>query len=304
MLRRSPGRAVPREPPLATASRGGRLRSLGLRRSSLDVDHRGRRDGGVVRSLGGAFLLDALPTRGLVYLRLALGVAHQHVARLLIDVQLELAAVAHKAAKHRLGDGILAEPLDGAAEGARAIRLGEAAAADELRELGRPRHLDALLVTAVRKVLEHQAGDGLHLGRHERFEDDHLVEAVEELGAEGGAELLLDGRAHRRVRLVAALAAAHLQNPLGAHVGREDEHRVREVDDAPLVVGEPSVLEDLEKDVEDVGVGLLDLVHQDHRVRRATHRLRQLAARLVADVPRRRPCEPRDGVRLHVLRHV
>ena len=57
-------------------------------------------------------------------------------------------------------------------------------------------------------------------------------------------------------------------------------------------------------DVEDVGVGLLDLVEQDDRVGPAAHRLGQLAALLVADVAGRRADQPRDGVLLHVLGHV
>ena len=41
------------------------------------------------------------------------------------------------------------------------------------------------------------------------------------------------------------------------------------LDDGPaLAVGQPAVVEHLEQDVEDVGVGLLDLVEQDHLVGR------------------------------------
>ena len=46
-----------------------------------------------------------------------------------------------------------------------------------------------------------------------------------------------------------------------------------EVDRAALGVGAPAVLEDLEQDVEDVGVGLLDLVEQQYRVGLAAHGL-------------------------------
>mmetsp|Transcript_6278 Transcript_6278/g.15188 ORF Transcript_6278/g.15188 Transcript_6278/m.15188 type:complete len:423 (+) Transcript_6278:934-2202(+) len=49
---------------------------------------------------------------------------------------------------------------------------------------------------------------------------------------------------------------------------------------------------------------LLDLVEQHHRVRVPPHRFAQLPPRLVANIPGRRPREPGDGVRLHVLRHV
>jgi len=62
------------------------------------------------------------------------------------------------------------------------------------------------------------------------------------------------------------------------------EHGVLEVDDAALRVGQPTVLEHLQQRVEDVGVGLLDLVEQDDRERLAAHPLGQLPALLVADV--------------------
>ena len=56
--------------------------------------------------------------------------------------------------------------------------------------------------------------------------------------------------------------------------------------------------------VEDVGVGLLDLVEQHDRVRPAAHRLGQLAALLVADVAGRGTDQAGDRVLLGVLAHV
>ncbi len=100
----------------------------------------------------------------------------------------------------------------------------------------------------------------------ERAEPHDLVDAVDELGLE---EV---GRVARQV-------------------GGHDEHGVGEVDRAALAVGEAAVVEHLQQDVEHVGVGLLDLVEQHHRVGPAAHRLGELAALLVADVARaaRRP---------------
>src|SRR3712207_7747006 len=49
----------------------------------------------------------------------------------------------------------------------------------------------------------------------------------------------------------------------GTDVRGHDHDRVAEVHRAPLGVGEASVLEDLEQDVEDVRVRLLDLVEQE-----------------------------------------
>ena len=51
-------------------------------------------------------------------------------------------------------------------------------------------------------------------------------------------------------------------------------------------------------------MGLLDLVEQQHRVRRAPDGVGQQPALIEADVARRRADQPRDGVLLHVLAHV
>jgi DNA invertase Pin-like site-specific DNA recombinase len=65
-----------------------------------------------------------------------------------------------------------------------------------------------------------------------------------------------------------------------------------------------ALLQDLEEHVEDVGVGLLDLVEQHDASRAAAHRLGELAALLVAHVARGRADQAADVVLLHVLAHV
>ena len=72
----------------------------------------------------------------------------------------------------------------------------------------------------------------------------------------------------------------------------------------PLLSVRTSVVEHLEEGVEDLRVGLLDLIQQDDRVRTSAHLLGELPALLVADVARRRPDEAADGVALLVLAHV
>ena len=90
----------------------------------------------------------------------------------------------------------------------------------------------------------------------------------------------------------------------GAEVRGHDDDGVLEVDRAALRVGEAAVLEDLEQDVEHVGMGLLDLVEEHHGERLAAHRLGELAALVVADVAGRRADQAADRVLLHVLGHV
>ena len=87
-------------------------------------------------------------------------------------------------------------------------------------------------------------------------------------------------------------------------VGGHDQDDVLEVHRPALAVGEPPVVHDLQEDVEDVGVGLLDLVEEHDGVRAPAHGLGQLAALVVADVAGGRADEARHGVLLHVLAHV
>jgi hypothetical protein len=53
---------------------------------------------------------------------------------------------------------------------------------------------------------------------------------------------------------------------VGADVRGHDDDRVLEVDGAPLGVGRPAVVQDLEKHVEDVVVSLFDLVEENDGV--------------------------------------
>src|SRR5699024_9852002 len=79
---------------------------------------------------------------------------------------------------------------------------------------------------------------------------------------------------------------------------------VPEVDRAPLTVGEPTVVEDLQQDVEDGRVGLLHLVEQDDGVWATADRLGELAAFVVADVAGRSADETGDRVLLTVFAHI
>jgi hypothetical protein len=114
------------------------------------------------------------------------------------------------------------------------------------------------------------------------LEDDDLVDPVDELRPEAVPEhlhqvlLQLVGRA--------ALLPREGLDAIGAEVGGHDQDRVLEVDRPALRISEPAVVQDLEQDVEDVCVGLLDLVEQEHRVGLAAYRLGQLSGLLVADV--------------------
>src|SRR5919199_2770319 len=216
------------------------------------------------------------------------------------------------AVQQALGQRILDQVLDRAPHRSRAEHGVEALLHEQiLGGIGRL-HDQPLLGELLLRAAEHQVDDLADLLAAERSEHDRGVDTVEELGPEE----LLHLRQHLFLHLVVLLlrgllalglveAQARLAaDQLRARVGRHDDDRVAEIDLAPLGVGQPPVVHDLEQDVEDLGVGLLDLVQQDHRVRLAAHGLGQLAALLVADVARRRTDQPSHGVALHELGHV
>ena len=148
------------------------------------------------------------------------------------------------------------------------------------------------------KLLELNRRHLRELGPVERLEGHHGIEPVEELRPE-----VLP---HHREHLLLALLEGRreIDEVLRPHVRGEDEDDIAEVDRATLAIGETSVVEHLQQDVEHLVVGLLDLVEQDHRVGPAAHRLGQLPALLVADVAGGSAHEPGDRMLLRVLAHV
>ncbi len=98
-------------------------------------------------------------------------------------------------------------------------------------------------------AIELQADDVADLLPAQRMEDDELVDAVEELGAEVPAQHVH----HLCLGLLVLLAgrSARLQpalNDVGSQVGGGNDG-VGEVHHAPLAVGEPPVVEHLQQDV-------------------------------------------------------
>jgi hypothetical protein len=98
------------------------------------------------------------------------------------------------------------------------------------------------LSEAVDDALELDLDDLVELRGIEAVEDDDLVDAVEELGAEE----LLQAVAHQGVAL---LGIADVLNGAAADVAGHDEHRVFEIDGAALAVGDAAIVEHLQQDV-------------------------------------------------------
>ena len=133
------------------------------------------------------------------------------------------------------------------------------------------------------------------------MEEDHFVDPVQELRPEVRAHHVHHLAPHAFGDRVVRVA---LGQEVAAKIRRHDDDRVLEVHRPALRVGQPAVVEQLQHDVEDLGVGLLDLVEEDHRVRTPPHGLGELACLIVTHVPRRRTHQPGDGVFLLVFRHV
>ncbi|MNQ62342.1 hypothetical protein D3C85_766840 [compost metagenome] len=132
------------------------------------------------------------------------------------------------------------------------------------------------------------------------MEQDDLVDAVQELGPEVGADLFHDQGTHG----LDILALGLVGQILAAQVGGHDDQGVLEVDGAALPVGQATVVQHLQQDVEDVGVGLFDLVEQDDLIGATAHGLGQGAALVIADIAGRGADQAADRVLLHVFGHV
>ena len=158
-------------------------------------------------------------------------------------------------------------------------------------------------------VLNHQAHnlDDLLLGQ--RMEDYRFVDSVEKFGPESLVESSVDRLPQLLVFVLPGLITGAEPKGFSLHSGGpqvagHDDNCVPEINGPAVAVSQPSVLQDLEQDVEHIGMGFLDLVEEHHPVGPAAHRLGELSALFVAHVARRGADESRNGVLLHVFGHV
>ena len=129
------------------------------------------------------------------------------------------------------------------------------------------------------------AGDALEVLLGELVEVDDLVHPVDELRPQ---EVLQGLHGPLLPLLIGGAAEAHRARlGVAAGVGGHDDDRIFEVHRAAVGVGDPAVVQDLQQDVQHVGVGLLDLVEQHHGVGLAADLLRQLARLVIAHIARR-----------------
>ena len=210
-----------------------------------------------------------------------------------------------------LGQLVLDVLLYGALERPGAKLHVVALGGDVILGLGGELEVVAEAVDAAIEVAELDVDDAVDGLFFKRIEHDHVVHAVEELGGEGALEGLTDDA----TRIIAVDlrarglgmepdATAEVLQLAGADVGGHDQDRVFEVDLPAEAVGQATFVEHLQQQIEDVRMGLFDLVKQDDGVGFAAHLLGQLAALFVTDVARRRADEAGDGELFEVLAHV
>ena len=160
--------------------------------------------------------------------------------------------------------------------------------------------LDLLLVQLLLKLhqeLVDHAQDDLVV---ERCEGDRRVQPVTKFRRKQALDLC-----HFVAGLLGAgKAHAGLLQIGGAGVGGHDDHHVAEIGLATVVVGQRAVIHDLQQDVEDVRVGLLDFVEEQHGVGLLGDGFGEQAALVEADITRWGPDQPGNGMTLHVFRHV
>ena len=170
-------------------------------------------------------------------------------------------------------------------------------------------HPDVLVPDPPEYFVDFEVDDPDEVRLLEHVEDNEVVESVEEFRFEVPLGLLRDLVLHRGVVVGVRSdgTEAHdilLLDEFRPHVRGQNDDGVPEIDLAAEAVRDGAFFEDLKQKVHDIRMGLLDLVEKHHTVRTAPHGLAQLAAFLVAHVPRRTANEPARRELLHVFRHV
>ena len=172
----------------------------------------------------------------------------------------------------------------------------------EVPGLGRKIQSDLAFGQTLAQMIKLQFHNLRHLVASERQEEHGLVNTVQELRPEVILQFVEHLFLGARIQISVLINA--VQEVLGPDVGRHNDDRIAEVHGMSLAVCQTAVIQHLQEDVEHIGMGLLDLIEQHHRVRLPAHGLGELAAFLKAHVSWRCADEPGHGELLHVLAHI
>ena len=88
------------------------------------------------------------------------------------------------------------------------------------------------------------------------------------------------------------------------YVGSHDDNRILEIGCTTFVISQSAFVQDLQKNVESIGVCLFNLIEQDHRVRAATYGLGKLTSFVIAHISWRRSHESAYGMFLLIFTHI
>jgi hypothetical protein len=135
-----------------------------------------------------------------------------------------------------------------------------------------------------RKLVQVPAGDAANSLGSERPKTDRRIQPVAKFRRE---QTLDRGRCGAgRITVIPAHAEAdgRTRRLGGAGIGRHDQDDMAEIDGLARGVGQAAGIHHLKQQGEQIGVGLLDLVQQQDRVRRLRHRRGQQAFLIEPDI--------------------
>ena len=149
--------------------------------------------------------------------------------------------------------------------------------------------LDTERVDALFDLFKHERRDLSDIFVGQLVEDYDLVDTVEEFRPERCLERIGNGLLHSLIILGGFVCAESerivcSRDSGSADVGGHDDDGILEVDLSALGIGKMPVLKYLKKDIEHVGMRLLDLIEKHYRIRMTAYLLGKLSAFLVSDV--------------------
>ncbi len=163
-------------------------------------------------------------------------------------------------------------------------------------------YLDIAVGQTFIQVTDQKIHDTADIIPCQRLKHDNLIQPVQKFRPEGSTQILHD----QFLTGIADLPV--LFNPLqkipGAEVGGHDDDRILKVHSSALGIGDTSVIQNLEQDVEYIRMCFFHLIKEDDRIRFAPYGLGQLSALIISDISRRRPNQPGDRILLHIFAHI
>ena len=151
------------------------------------------------------------------------------------------------------------------------------------------------------QIVDHEADDAADFLAGQRLVIHDLVNPVQEFGTEVGLQQTVHGLPGFGPDFAVFNA---VEDVFAAEVAGHDQDRVLEVHGAALAVRNAAVVQDLQQDVENIGMRLFHFVEQDDTIGMAADGLGQLAAFVVADISGRRADQTGDAEFLHVFGHI